>query len=84
MNSPSAALIWEIWRKNRWGFALLLVLLAVCTALSSVVIGFPLIAVASDGRWMQSDFGTASLSVNRRAWNATAQDLFTSARPPSS
>src|SRR5438309_11562230 len=37
MNS-SAALIWEIWRKNRWGFALLVVLLAVCMALSGVVV----------------------------------------------
>ncbi|MHB8520807.1 MAG: hypothetical protein ACYDH9_08605 [Limisphaerales bacterium] len=36
MNSPATALIWEIWRKNRWGFALLLVLLAVCATLSFV------------------------------------------------
>ena len=40
MNSPSAALVWEICRKNRWGFALLLVLLAVCAALSRVVVHF--------------------------------------------
>src|SRR5436309_677866 len=38
MNSPSAALIWEIWRKNRWGFALLVVLFAMCAGLSRVVI----------------------------------------------
>jgi hypothetical protein len=38
MNSPSAALVWEIWRKNRWGFVLLIVLLAVCAGLSQVVV----------------------------------------------
>lgn len=29
MSSPSAALIWEIWRKNRWGFAALVILFGV-------------------------------------------------------
>jgi hypothetical protein len=34
MNSPSVAFIWEVYRKERWGFALLLLVLAVCAALS--------------------------------------------------
>jgi hypothetical protein len=29
MNSGSRALVWELWRKNRWGFAVLLALLVV-------------------------------------------------------
>ena len=33
MNSPSAALVWEIWRKNRWGFAALILILAMCASL---------------------------------------------------
>ena len=34
MTSPSYGLIWEIWRKNRWGFALLGVLLGLGIAVS--------------------------------------------------
>ncbi|MBI4327424.1 MAG: hypothetical protein HY674_19495, partial [Chloroflexi bacterium] len=37
MNSPATALLWEIWRKNRWGFVALLLLLAGCAALSVFV-----------------------------------------------
>ena len=37
MSSPAMALIWEIWRKNRWGFAAQLLLLAGCAALSLLV-----------------------------------------------
>src|SRR5439155_14143696 len=40
VNSPSLALIWEIWRKNRWGFALLIVMLAVCMVLSRIAVRF--------------------------------------------
>jgi hypothetical protein len=34
MKSPTTALIWELWRKNRWGFDFLVVLLALCAAVS--------------------------------------------------
>lgn len=34
MKSPSLALVWELWQKNRWGFALLGVLLGIGAALS--------------------------------------------------
>jgi hypothetical protein len=34
MNSPSTALVWELWRKNRWGFIALLILLGVCALAS--------------------------------------------------
>ena len=40
MNSPSAALAWEIWRKNRFGFLLLFVFLIVCLGLSRVAAHF--------------------------------------------
>jgi len=39
MTSPSSALIWEIWRKNRWGFVLLLVLLAAGASVALYAIG---------------------------------------------
>ncbi|MBU6398728.1 MAG: hypothetical protein KGS61_00285 [Verrucomicrobia bacterium] len=35
MNSPATALIWEIWRKNRSGFAALVLLFAVCAGLTA-------------------------------------------------
>jgi hypothetical protein len=34
MNSPSTALLWELWRKNRWGFAALLILLGLCALIA--------------------------------------------------
>ncbi len=34
MKSPTTALIWELWRKNWWGFALLAALLAACAAVT--------------------------------------------------
>src|ERR1041384_8666241 len=37
MKSASSALVWEIWRKNRWGFALLVVLFVSCAIWSVVV-----------------------------------------------
>jgi hypothetical protein len=36
MNSPAAAIAWEIWRKNRYGFLLLLIFLMVCVGLSQI------------------------------------------------
>jgi hypothetical protein len=33
VNSPARALVWELWRRNRWGFALLLFLLALSESL---------------------------------------------------
>ncbi|PYK58334.1 MAG: hypothetical protein DME21_15910, partial [Verrucomicrobia bacterium] len=40
MNSPVAALAWEIWRKNRFGFLLLFVFLIVCLGFSTVAAHF--------------------------------------------
>lgn len=40
MRSPASALNWEIWRKNRWGFAVILGLLAACAALNQAVLYF--------------------------------------------
>ncbi|MBI2927616.1 MAG: hypothetical protein HYY24_18115 [Verrucomicrobia bacterium] len=40
MNSPSSALVWEVWRRNRWGFVVLISLLAVCVGLSICVRSF--------------------------------------------
>lgn len=34
VNTASAALIWELWRRNRWGFALLIVLFLIAAALN--------------------------------------------------
>ncbi|HXT38640.1 MAG TPA: hypothetical protein VN887_01315, partial [Candidatus Angelobacter sp.] len=34
MNSPGAAIAWEIWRKNRYGFLLLIIFFLVCVGLS--------------------------------------------------
>ena len=33
MRSPSGALLWELWRKNRWGLALSLLFLLICAGL---------------------------------------------------
>ncbi|PYJ85788.1 MAG: hypothetical protein DME22_07810 [Verrucomicrobia bacterium] len=40
MNSPVAALAWEIWRKNRFGFLLLFVFLIVCLGFGRVATHF--------------------------------------------
>src|SRR5204863_6519530 len=40
MTSPAAALAWEIWRKNRFGFLLLFVFLIVCLALGRLATHF--------------------------------------------
>lgn len=40
MNTPAGALAWEIWRKNRYGFWLLLGLLLACSALSHLAVHF--------------------------------------------
>src|SRR5437879_6085672 len=40
MTSPVAALAWEIWRKNRFGFLLLFVFLIVCLALGRTAAHF--------------------------------------------
>ena len=38
MKSLSAAIAWEIWRKNRWGFGLLGGLVLLCALLNSVLL----------------------------------------------
>ena len=38
MKSLSAAIAWEIWRKNRWGFGLLGALVLLCALLNSVLL----------------------------------------------
>src|SRR5207244_895002 len=40
MNSPTAALAWEIWRKNRFGFLLLFAFLILCLGLGRVAAHF--------------------------------------------
>jgi hypothetical protein len=70
MNSPAKALLWEIWRKNRWGFALLVVLFAVCLGLSryaaymkeTVSLGANLpLAVAGAEYWLDAGLGWSSV-----------------------
>lgn len=63
MNSPATALVWEIWRKNRWGFALLLVVFAACFAMTSVVAHLKAVAVRIDASFQSLSGNVPSIEV---------------------
>src|SRR5690242_1024225 len=65
MNSPAAAIAWEIWRKNRHGFLLLFVFLLFCAGLGRLAAHFA--AQAAQLAATASPDATELLEANTRA-----------------
>src|SRR5437660_600134 len=67
MNSPVAALAWEIWRKNRFGFVLLLVFLFVCFGLSRAATHFAAEASRLSASPLTTNEAIKHIEANARA-----------------